>query len=44
MALYLRKVIHPQARDNYRVILKREADEVKIRSPSTTVGAGELIP
>ena len=30
MALYLRKVIHPQAHDNYRVILKREGDEVEI--------------
>lgn len=25
MDLYLRKVIHPQAHDNYRVILKCEA-------------------
>ena len=32
MALYLRKVIHPQAHDNYRVILKREGDEVEIGS------------
>ena len=32
MALYLRKFIHPQAHDNYRVILKREGDEVEIGS------------
>jgi hypothetical protein len=25
MDLYLRKIIHPQAHENYRVILKREA-------------------
>ena len=32
MNLYLRKVVHPQAHDNYRVILKREGDEVEIGS------------
>jgi len=32
MALYLRKVIHPEAHDNYRVVLKREGDEVEIGS------------
>ena len=32
MALYLRKVIHPQAHDNYRVILKLEDGEVEIGS------------
>jgi len=30
--LYLRKVQHPQARDNYRVILKIDDDEVEIGS------------
>ena len=32
MNLYLRKVIHPQAHDNYRVILKNDGDEVEIGS------------
>lgn len=32
MELYLRKVDHPQARDNYRVILKTETDEIEIGS------------
>ena len=32
MALYLRKVIHPQAHDNYRVILKLDGDEVEVGS------------
>jgi hypothetical protein len=32
MNLYLRKVVHPQAHENYRVILKREGDEVEIGS------------
>jgi hypothetical protein len=30
MDLYLRKVIHPQARDNYRVILKDDRQEIEI--------------
>jgi len=30
MDLYLRKVIHPQARDNYRVVLKDYIPEVEI--------------
>jgi hypothetical protein len=30
--LYLRKVDHPQARDNYRVILKSESGETEIGS------------
>ena len=30
--LYLRKVIHPQAHDNYRVILKGEEGEFEIGS------------
>lgn len=32
MDLYLRKVTHPQATDNYRVILKDEAGDVEIGS------------
>ena len=32
MDLYLRKVIHPQAHDNYRVILKGENREFEIGS------------
>jgi hypothetical protein len=35
----LRKVIHPQAHDNYRVILKREGDEVEIGSIGIQHGA-----
>jgi hypothetical protein len=31
-SLYLRKITHPQARDNYRVILKADGDEVEIGS------------
>ena len=27
MNLYLRKVVHTQAHENYRVILKRDGDE-----------------
>jgi len=32
MALYLRKVIHPQAHDNYRVILKLDRGDFEIGS------------
>jgi hypothetical protein len=32
MDLYLRKVVHPQAHDNYRVILKDDGIEVEIDS------------
>ena len=32
MNLYLRKVIHPQAHNNYRVILKRDDGEFEIGS------------
>ena len=32
MALYLRKVIHPQAQENYRVILKLNGSEFEIGS------------
>jgi|SRR5882672_954920 len=34
--LYLRKVIHPQAKDNYRVVLKQDGTEVEIGSIGTT--------
>ena len=39
MNLYLRKVVHPQAHDNYRVILKRDGDEVEIGSIGIQFGA-----
>src|SRR5262249_33451857 len=39
MNLYLRKVVHPQAHDNYRVILKREGDEFEIGSIGIEHGA-----
>ena len=32
MDLYLRKVIHPQAHENYRVVLKRDEGEFEIGS------------
>jgi len=32
MNLNLRKVIHPQAHDNYRIVLKRDGDEFEIGS------------
>ena len=32
MNLYLRKVVHPQAHDNYRVVLKRDEGEFEIGS------------
>ena len=32
MDLFLRKVIHPQARDNYRVILKDDGLEIEVGS------------
>lgn len=40
MDLYLRKVIHPQARDNYRVLLKTEDDELEIGSIGIKFAAG----
>ena len=39
MNLYLRKVVHPQAHDNYRVILKLDGDEVEIGSIGIQHGA-----
>ena len=38
--LYLRKIIHPQAHDNYRVILKREDREFEIGSIGIQHAAG----
>jgi hypothetical protein len=32
MDLFLRKVIHPQARDNYRVLLKDDGLEIEVDS------------
>jgi hypothetical protein len=32
MDLFLRKVIHPQAYDNYRVVLKEDGTEIEIGS------------
>jgi hypothetical protein len=39
-ALYLRKVIHPQARDNYRVVLKSDGLELEIGSIGIQHGNG----
>src|SRR5215467_3913981 len=39
MNLYLRKVVRPQAHDNYRVILKLDGDEVEIGSIGIQDGA-----
>jgi len=39
MALYLRKVSHPQAHENYRVILKLDGSEVEIGSIGIQHGA-----
>jgi hypothetical protein len=43
MALYLRKVIHPQAHDNCRVILKLDEGEFEIGSIGIQ-HAGTVIP
>ena len=40
MDLYLRKIIHPQAHENYRVILKREDGEIEIGSIGIQHGIG----
>jgi hypothetical protein len=40
MDLYLRKVIHPQAHDNYRVILKDDGLETEIGSIGIQRGSG----
>jgi hypothetical protein len=39
MNLYLRKVVHPQAHENYRVILKLNGDEFEIGSIGIQDGA-----
>jgi hypothetical protein len=39
MNLYLRKVVHPQAHENYRVILKLDGDEFEIGSIGIQDGA-----
>jgi hypothetical protein len=36
MDLFLREVIHPQAPDNYRVILKDDGTEIEIGSITAT--------
>jgi len=38
--LYLRRIIHPQARDNYRVLLKSDDDEIEIGSIGVQHGSG----
>lgn len=43
MDLYLRKVIHPQARDNYRVILKHDGIETEIGSIGIQHGSGAAL-
>ena len=40
MDLYLRKVIHPQAHDNYRVILKDDGLDVEVGSIGIQHGSG----
>jgi hypothetical protein len=40
MTLYLRRIIHPQARDNYRVILKADGEEIEIGSVGLKHGTG----
>jgi hypothetical protein len=40
MDLYLRKVLHPQAHDNYRVLLKDDGLEVEIGSIGIQHGSG----
>jgi hypothetical protein len=39
MNLYLRTVVHPQAHDNYRVVLKLDGDEFEIGSIGIEFGA-----
>jgi hypothetical protein len=39
MNLYLRKVVHPQAHDNYRVVFKLDGDEFEIGSIGIQHGA-----
>ena len=42
MSLYLRRIIHPQAHDNYRVILKLEDGEFEIGSIGIQHSAGTV--
>ena len=39
MNLYLRNVVHPQAHDNYRVLLNLDGDEFEIGSIGIQDGA-----
>jgi hypothetical protein len=43
MDLYLRKVVHHQASDNYRVILKGDQDEVELGSIGIQRNAGNAV-
>jgi hypothetical protein len=40
MDLFLRKVINPQARDGYRVVIKSDDDEIEIGSIGVHHGVG----
>jgi len=40
MNLFLRKVNHPQAHDNYRVVAKDDGPEIEIGSIGVRLGAG----
>jgi hypothetical protein len=42
MDLYLRKVVHPQAHDNYRVVLKDDGLETEIGSIGIQHGSGAI--
>jgi hypothetical protein len=39
MDLYLRRVIHPQANDSFRVIVKEDGDEIEVGSIGVQFGA-----
>jgi hypothetical protein len=39
-ALYLHKVVHPQARDNYRVVLEEDGLEIEVGSIGVQHGNG----
>jgi len=43
MDLYLRRVIHPQAHDNYRVIMKDGDEEIEIGSIGIQHAAGSRL-
>lgn len=43
MDLFLRKVIHPQARDNYRVIIKDEGRDIEIGSIGIQQGSAGTV-